>query len=158
MRITAYRLTQTKYMETAFDGEGARLNGGRWNSLGTRMVYTASSLSLATLEILVHTEDISVIYELFSVIPISFDHSLVKTISGKSLPQGWNAPQSVSETQIIGDRWIEQGSLAILEVPSAVTGNESNYLINPFHPDFSLIKIDKRFRFEPYERFRKSEH
>ena len=31
-----------------FDGEGAFLFDGRWNSRGTRLVYTASSLSLAT--------------------------------------------------------------------------------------------------------------
>ena len=37
-------------------GEGARLNGGRWNSEGVAAVYTASSLALAALEYLVHVD------------------------------------------------------------------------------------------------------
>jgi len=45
-----------KRAHSAFDGEGSRLAGGRWNRRGTRMIYTSGSLSLAALEILVHCE------------------------------------------------------------------------------------------------------
>ena len=45
--IEAVRLVLSKYAESAFDGQGARLFGGRWNSKGTPMVYAASSLALA---------------------------------------------------------------------------------------------------------------
>ena len=44
--ITAFRITQNRFARAAFDGEGARLYGGRWNSPGTAMVYLASSISL----------------------------------------------------------------------------------------------------------------
>ena len=40
----------------AFDGEGARLYGGRWNRRGTAVVYASESLALAALELLVHAE------------------------------------------------------------------------------------------------------
>ncbi|MGO3217864.1 MAG: RES domain-containing protein, partial [Halomonas sp.] len=32
--VNAYRLIKRKYQDNAFDGEGARLYGGRWNSPG----------------------------------------------------------------------------------------------------------------------------
>ncbi|MGH9881348.1 MAG: RES family NAD+ phosphorylase, partial [Pyrinomonadaceae bacterium] len=46
MRITAWRIFKTKHAAQAFDGEGARRSGGRWNSKGNRMVYTAEHYSL----------------------------------------------------------------------------------------------------------------
>ena len=149
MILTAYRITQKKYLATAFDGEGAKLNGGRWNSLGTRMVYTAGSLSLATLEILVHTEDISTIYGLYSVIPVEFDESLVQKMDVETLPRRWNAPETIANTQIIGDEWIRSMSSVLLAVPSAVTIHEKNFLINPIHPDFPQITLGPGFEFEP---------
>ena len=152
MKRTAYRIVQARYAATAFDGEGARLNGGRWNSLGTSMVYASSSLSLATLKMLVHTEDISVIYRRYVVIPVTFDASLVRRIDPDKLPSAWNAPQPVSETQLLGDQWIAKRSSAVLEVPSAVTENEVNYLLNPAHPDFAKISIGAVVEFKPDSR------
>ena len=57
--IRAWRIVKTRYSADAFSGEGARLYGGRWNSPGVAMVYTAGSKSLATLEVLVHLDMIS---------------------------------------------------------------------------------------------------
>lgn len=50
--ITAYRITKQRFQESAFSGEGARLGGGRFNSVGMPAVYVASSLPLALLEVL----------------------------------------------------------------------------------------------------------
>ncbi len=105
------------------------------------MVYTASSLSLATLELLVHTEDVSTIDGRYTVIPIDFDVSLVQTIKIASLPARWNQPEIIADTQILGDNWIRSMSSVLLEVPSVVTKNESNFLLNPSHPDLSKIAI-----------------
>lgn len=149
MTVCAYRITQTKYVSTAFDGEGARIYGGRWNSIGTRIVYVASSLSLATLELLVHIEDISTIYGNYSVIPVTFAEALVQSVDPSSLPGGWDAPEPIPATQMLGDAWVTGGSSLVLQVPSAVTPGEVNYLINPLHPEFSTLSLATPVDFKP---------
>ena len=52
--VTAYRIFKSKHAARWFDGEGAFLFGGRWNSPGTRLLYASSALSLAALEMLVN--------------------------------------------------------------------------------------------------------
>lgn len=49
-----WRICEATFAESAFNGEGASIVGGRWNSKGRRMVYTAEHLSLAILEVFVH--------------------------------------------------------------------------------------------------------
>ena len=56
MRITSWRIVQAKHLNPAFDGEGARRFPGRWNHRGTPMIYTAGSLSLSAMEMLVNIE------------------------------------------------------------------------------------------------------
>lgn len=51
------RLVAAPFAKQAFVGEGARVAGGRWNPKGVPVVYTAASLALAALELLVHTDD-----------------------------------------------------------------------------------------------------
>ena len=151
MSISAYRITKTKHVASAFDGEGARLYGGRWNSIGTRVVYLAGSRSLATLEVLVHVEDISTIEGQYSIIPVAIPEHLIGRIQSSNLPKGWSSPEPVFATQVFGDRWVLEERSAVLEVPSAVTNEESNFLLNPRHPDFRQIKFGDplRFRIDP---------
>jgi RES domain-containing protein len=151
MSLTAFRIAKSKRVETAFDGEGARLYGGRWNSIGTRVVYVAQSRSLATLEVLVHTEDISTIEGQYSIIPVTIPDGLVLRIAPDDLPSRWPSSEPLAETQIFGDRWVSDLTSAVLEVPSAVTNEECNYLLNPTHPDFASISIGDpiRFRIDP---------
>src|SRR5437016_2636134 len=52
--ITAWRIVKARHATNAFDREGARLEGGRWNSAGTPVVCTSQSAALAALELLVH--------------------------------------------------------------------------------------------------------
>lgn len=126
---------------TALTGEGARLYGGRWNSQGVSMVYTAEHRSLAMLEILVHLRKPRD-YELYSV---KFDESLVQELAGQNVPQNWDIEPPSSDTQEIGDNWAMGVSSAVLSVPSAVVPKERNYILNPRHPDFKQIQIDGPF-------------
>ena len=52
--MTIYRMHRAA--RSAGDYTGAMLAGGRWNSIGTPMLYTAGHLSLACLEVLVHLD------------------------------------------------------------------------------------------------------
>lgn len=148
MRLAAYRITKRRHLFGAFSGEGARLYGGRWNSVGTRMVYVSSTLSLATLELLVHVEALATVQNLFCFVPIEFDERLVETAEKSTLPPNWNSPEPVSDTQIFGDDWVRSMRSAILAVPSAVIPTETNYLLNPAHPDFFRVDPGESQGFE----------
>lgn len=138
---TFYRICKTKYAATAFDGEGARLYGGRWNSVGTRMVYAASTLSLAILEILVHLENEDVLPN-YSYIAVRCPENVIKNAAEiTKLPKDWQSSPAPKELQQIGDNWINKNASAVLAVPSAVVPIELNYLLNPAHPDFSALEI-----------------
>ena len=39
--FTTWRIVKARHADGAFDGEGARSEGGRWNSPGTPVVYTS---------------------------------------------------------------------------------------------------------------------
>lgn len=138
--IQAWRIVHQNYANAAFDGEGARITGGRWNSEGIPVVYTAGTLSLALLEIIVHLE-IKDALKYFKAIPISFNNALMQNVSTDSLPLTWNCTPPSFSTKSIGDEWARQADAAVLCVPSAVVPNELNYLLNPLHPNFSKIKI-----------------
>jgi RES domain-containing protein len=148
--IRAWRLVKAEHADDAFTGEGARRGGGRWNSKGVRVVYTAGSLSLATLEVMVHTHFYSAL-KYYVCIPIDFDPSLSQSITIEDLPDNWKAdpiPQSVKK---VGDRWVQNQESVILKVPSAIIPVETNYLINPSHPDFEKVVIHspQKFAFDP---------
>jgi RES domain-containing protein len=138
--ITSWRITTVRYSEAAFDGEGARIYGGRWNSRGVRVVYTSSSAALAALELLVRAGRKKPLtdYVLFAC---SFDEPLVEEVERKQLPSDWKTAPPPVGLHAFGDAWIESGSSPVLRVPSAVIETESNYLLNPEHPDFGRIEI-----------------
>jgi len=144
---TAWRLTKTKQLRHAFDGEGARLYGGRWSSPGRRVVYVSESLALAVLEVLVHVQDAAIL-PAYSTIRVTFDDALVILVNSSSVPKNWRQSPPPPEAQAVGDAWIDAASSAILEVPGAVVEREHNYLINPAHKDFNVVATEPA---APYE-------
>jgi RES domain-containing protein len=134
---SAWRLTKTKYLAAAWDGEGARRAGGRWNSPGTAVVYVSGSLSLALVEVLVHLS--AEILPAFSAIPVEFDEALVSAPA--HVPDEWMESPPTAATQAIGDQWVASARSAVLRVPSVIVPGESNYLLNPAHADFRRIRI-----------------
>ena len=147
--IPAYRLCKTKFLASAFSGDGARIHGGRWNSPGLAMVYTSSSLSLATLEVLVHLEDPDAFARLFSWIALEIPDDSVERLNPSILPADWSADEVNSASQATGDAWLRSLRTAVLAVPSVVTPGERNYLLNPTHPRFSEIRIVGTQSFRP---------
>ena len=145
----AWRIVREDHGYTAFDGEGARRFGGRWNSRGTRTVYTSATLSLAALETLVHLNP-PVAFK-YVAIPIEFDEALVETFATSDLPADWNEEPPPPSTAEIGDRWVKESRSAVLELPSVIIPAEPNYLLNLAHSDFKRIRIGKPtpFSFDP---------
>lgn len=143
----AWRIVKEKHAATAFNGEGARLYGGRWNSPGMSVVYTSGSMALAALESLVHLYP-PVIFK-YVAIPIQFDDALVEKVA--ALPSDWTEEPPSPSTKDIGDLWIREARSAVLELPSVIIPEEPNYLLNLAHPDFRKIAIGKPvpFSFDP---------
>jgi RES domain-containing protein len=147
---TAYRIFKTKFKKTWFNGEGAFLFGGRWNSKGTRVLYGAGSLSLAALEMLVHLNSAELLSS-YSFATVEFDEKDVLSVQdlGK-LPRNWNASPPPLAIQRIGDGWAASMRSPVLKVPTSLVPDEFNYLVNVVHPKFSSIKRTKPrlFRFD----------
>jgi RES domain-containing protein len=129
-------------VKEAFSGEGARLYGGRWNSPGARLVYTAEHASLAVLEMLVHLDSGLPLAE-YSLIEVEFGRSLIEIKQLDDLPSNWRANPAPAQTQSIGDQWVHEGRSVVLQVPSAVLPIEKVFLLNPEHPDIQNVQIGK---------------
>jgi RES domain-containing protein len=142
----AWRLVKTKYLSNAFTGEGASLEGGRWNSAGVRVVYTSSSPSLALLETLVNIESI-VPLPAYSLVTVEFEDGLVERLPPGSLPANWLHYPPPIETQQIGDLWAAEGRSCVLAVPSTVVTQDVNYVLNPMHHAFSSLVISPPTQF-----------
>jgi len=134
-----WRLTTRRWAGTAFDGEGARLYGGRWNRKGVAVVYTAGSQALALLEMLVQDEPLRANYVVVAAdIPPDLT---IERLSLTDLPEDWTSPGRLETLRDLGGRWIARGKSAVLVVPSAVVPAETNCVLNPAHPEFGRIRI-----------------
>ena len=136
--MIVFRLTKKKFAGS-LSGEGAKRVGGRWNSIGTPMLYTSQSRALALLELAVHVpfiiqpED----YRLVSIEIPSFIK--VKQLDPSKLPTDWNTFAFLDKTQQIGDELIRNNEILGLRVPSAVVPGDSNIIINPLHSSIKHV-------------------
>ncbi len=102
------------------------VSAGRWNVLGTPIVYCADHPATALVEILVHVdpEDLPASYQL---IEIDVPDDVV--LSVPILSPNW--PSDLTETRQIGTSFVTSNSSAVLEVPCMVVPFAKNYLLNP---------------------------
>ena len=142
MTLTGWRIVPEDQAATAFDGEGARLYGGRWNSVGVPIVYASEHQSLAALEVRVHI-DKTRMRKPCKCFTFQFEENLMDVFRVGALPKDWQQEPPPPSLQQLGDNWVKAGDSVILAVPSAVIPNELNYLINPRHRDFAKLKIGK---------------
>lgn len=138
--VSAWRITKRKHARSAFTGEGARLYGGRWNSHGTSIIYTAESQSLAVLEILVDSPGLLKKYVLFQ---IRIHESYIVAVDAAALPRNWRAEPAPAKVQKIGDEWVTSATSAVLRVPSTLVPGESNFLLNLRHADFPKLQFSE---------------
>ncbi|MBZ5607184.1 MAG: RES family NAD+ phosphorylase [Acidobacteriia bacterium] len=145
-----YRILRKPYSKQPLNGEGAYRFGGRWSSPGTRLAYTAEHLSLAMIEYFVHIDPDDAPEDLVVVtaeIPASVSRT---SIHVRQLPANWLQSPAPPELTAIGDRFVRDRRAAILIVPSALAPSESNWLVNPGHPEFSKIRLHsvEAFRYD----------
>lgn len=135
--MIVYRLGSGRY--PANDGSGASFYGGRWNHKGTPVIYAAASRALCALEVLANANELAGDY---AITPIEMPDDLgATTLSIETLLPNWDAGQYTRETADLGTRWANGLASAVLIVPSAVIPRESNYILNPRHPEFVKIRF-----------------
>jgi RES domain-containing protein len=149
--MRTWRLCQERFAKAAFSGEGTRLYSGRWHWPGTPLVYTATSLALAALEVLVHF-DHDLVPGRFVAFAVEIPAALrLQRLTAKQLPSNWRALPAPDETKDLGTNWLKAGKTVGLVVPSALVPQEQNILVNPQHPDFARLRIaaPEPFPFDP---------
>jgi len=114
------------------------------------MIYTAGSLSLAAMEMLVNL-DAEQVLNAYMSIPVTFDDDLCKRLNPQHLPADWASHPIPSATRDMGMAWAQSKSSPVLAVPSAVVQIETNFLLDPQHPEFPKIRIGsaEAFGYDP---------
>jgi RES domain-containing protein len=115
------------------------------------VAYASESLSLASLEVLVHADFDLVPKDLVALeldVPATVK---IATLSATALPRTWRLHPAPASLQRLGNAWLDRSSSCVLRVPSAVIPSESNFLLNPKHSDIQKLGAVRRtdFRFDP---------
>jgi RES domain-containing protein len=126
----------------AGDYTGAMLAGGRWNPIGVSMLYTAQSLSLACIEVLVHLDK--------SQLPRDYVWSRTELPETPELLRFANLNDILS-CQAAGHSWVSAVNELAVQVPSIVISEEFNILLNPSHSGYDELEWTepRPFRFDP---------
>jgi RES domain-containing protein len=133
-----YRITKRIHARD-LTGRGAQLVGGRWNSIGNAMLYTASSQSLAQLELLAHS---TILPDGMVMVTLQIPARLrIPIFRATDLPSGWDDVPPTRVSQAFGDEFLQQGRSLAIGAPSVIVPDEENILINPFHPRSNAIEI-----------------
>ena len=115
---------------------GGLYASARWHTAGRPVVYTAQSLSLAALEILVRLKQTNYVQP-FNAYSAEVPDGLI--LKSATIPAQWRTRIALSRA--FGDAWLEAKSTPAMVVPTIITPGEWNVLINPLHPQFSLTWI-----------------
>lgn len=133
-----YRISSEKYA-SKIQASGAP---NRWNKENQYVIYTASTRSLATLEMVAHRNAImgGLRYKMMTI-HVPNNKKIIAKIEVSSLPKDWQTFKRYTLTQNIGRKWYDTNESLILKVPSAIIPQEYNYIINTKHPDFSKVSL-----------------
>jgi RES domain-containing protein len=136
-----YRFGLKKFIGD-LSGQGAKIYGGRWNSVGNAMLYSSFSPSLAMLEFACNASGIAKTIQT-SLLTLNLDSKVkIEIISLNDLPADWQQVPSPDSLKVIGNNWLKSNKTLALKVPSAIMPLECNLLINSLHKDFFKLEID----------------
>lgn len=139
--MLVYRIAREKWAQD-LSGIGAEKYPGRWNLPEFRMLYTAGSESLATLEVLAHFDDEEAPTDQL-VIVLELPDALVQTLD--PLPEGWDITPAGLASKYAGTEFLKEQQYLAMRVPSAIIRSEHNYLINPLHPHMGSVRIVRQY-------------
>lgn len=130
-KLRFWRLDRTKYASSWRSGEGAFQAGGRWSSLGKRVVYGALDPATAILEVAVHKG-----FNTLDTVPHTLigacisDVGLVKVLHPGAFPNAnWLRPGLPSPNQqIFAEDHLK--SHPVLVLPSVVSPHSWNVVID----------------------------
>ena len=112
---------------------------GRWHSQGRRIVYLADHPSSALLEMLVHM-DRDLIPPTYQLLRIDIPPDMkIEPVAAGDLAGNWR--NDTTATREVGDRWLDRLTSALLQVPSAISEQGQNFLLNPAHPDAVTVIV-----------------
>lgn len=135
--MIVYRISNEPYKDD-ISGNGAAVNGSRWNSKNIKILYTGEYISLSILESLVHLRKIDIPPRQY-LLTIQIPEAEVQDILLSKLKHDWQ--HHLNYTQWIGDQFISASKYMVLKVPSAIVQQEHNFLVNPLHPGFKKVKL-----------------
>ncbi len=143
-----WRICKDSYASSAFSGKGSAVVPGRWHN-GVRMVYTATSVALASFEVFVNLNEFAEPHNLVCVGATLPSEMKLERVEVKTLGPGWQ--QNTRLCVALGMEWYESRRTVGLLVPSAAVMGDWNVLLNPEHAEFHKIVIGKPtpFRFDP---------
>jgi len=154
--MKVWRICNARHASSAFSGEGARRFSGRWNPAGVPMVYAATSLALASVEVFVHLEPQDIPEGLVSIeAELAGDVASCERIEVSQLPADWRRERHPLLMEM-GAEWARSKRSLALLVPSVAVVREWNVLVNPEHPDAGKITLSKPEAFRFDERMFKS--
>ena len=134
-----YRIGNAAYAKD-LTGNGAKLNGGRWNNISVPCVYTAESRALAILEYSVNVP-LSAILRALAMTTIDAGRAVIQELSAADLPGDWRVSPAPASVKDLGSKLLKKMEAAIIKVPSIIIPEEFNYILNPSHPDAKQFRI-----------------
>ena len=139
--MIVYRIGKTKHAND-LSGEGAKMNGGRWNHKNQPCVYTSESRALSLLEYTVNV-NIEEIPRALSVTTIEIPDSEILILNVALLPGDWKSVPAPSSTKDFGTKILNTSTKAVIKIPSSILEEEFNYILNPLHKknDFKILEI-----------------
>jgi RES domain-containing protein len=146
VQVTLWRIAADTptYEANDLSGKGAEKSGGRWNRVGTPVVYASTSRALACLETVVHLSTPPLPLNRFLVelsVPIAAWRAAVKVDPAKLV--GWDAEPAGKASLDWGAAWLASKATLLAKVPSIIVPEEWNVLVNPAHPDAAMVVASK---------------
>ena len=119
------------------DGAGGLYASGRWHNIGSRVVYLSEHPAAALLEIIANT-DISLLPDTFKFLKVDIPED-VACLNASITWDNWRDNLTLSRN--VGDIWIKEKKSTLFKVPSALSPDTYNYLLNPLHADAAKCEV-----------------